>query len=1044
MRSISTGAAALLACYLAIPACSTVWAGLNPETGAFLFENYSENQYGISSPQNWSIARDHRGVMYFGNTSGVLEFDGATWRQIPLAGGVRGVAVDARGTIFVGRIGDFGMLKPDATGTLTFQSLLGRVPRKDRVFDDIWRILPTRDGVYFSSYKRLFRLNPDGTFKSWAPAKKFSRAFFLNNSVYVQSKGAGLMRVNARDELELVPGGEKLGDTKPGAELLQGTASLGDKHIVSTQKQLYLLEPGGLTPFATSAKSYLTENTAESIAVLGGKSIAVGTRTGGLLLLDGDGTPFRTVNSAEGYLDNVTAIYPDTQGGVWLTGFNGITHFNPGLSNFPKGGAITGNVETMIRQGDAIYAGTTEGISRIQTQTGAMPRFETLDGISKTTVWALTRHGESIFAGASNGVYLVSGKVAKVVLRTTTIWDICNSAQDADIVYVAGRPGVLQFRRNGAVWEKSAEFTPPGEEFRSILEDSDGRVWATTRGKIWRLDFRETPVKAEKYTPEGPSEDWANVRRLQGHIVFATTKGLRRYSESMKRFAPDATLGEEYANGSRDVFNIFEDTAGNVWVTGARYHDLLLKNANGYTKQPMPLVRTGINGIYWMSIDPDGTAWVTGSDFVLHRFDRALYGNPDADFRVLTRRIHDLGAAKDIYGGAGTFANVKLPWQSNALRFEFAAPFYEKPTAVQYRYRLEGNDSDWSKWGNETHKEYTHLSEGSYRFRVQALSPHGTIAEQSIIAFGILPPWYRSWWAYSIYLIFGCFGVWGIVQARTRQLREEKRKLEVIVEERTVEIREQRDEIQVQEKKSRELLLNILPVKVADELKATGSVQPVGFEDVTVCFTDFVGFTVSSEKLAPGKLVDSLNEYFTAFDEIIARYGLEKLKTIGDSYMFASGLPVQRKSHAVDAVLAAMEMVEIVKNLAAKPDGTKWGIRVGLHSGPVVAGVVGIRKFAFDIWGNTVNFAARMESSGVPGHVNMSDRTASLLHGLIDTEFRGDVKIKEGRFLPMYLAHGPATSDEATFAHLYEREFGEQVKSFPICSSGVLSEVAGR
>jgi class 3 adenylate cyclase len=282
------------------------------------------------------------------------------------------------------------------------------------------------------------------------------------------------------------------------------------------------------------------------------------------------------------------------------------------------------------------------------------------------------------------------------------------------------------------------------------------------------------------------------------------------------------------------------------------------------------------------------------------------------------------------------------------------------------------------------------------------------------------------------------FGVWGIVRWRTQQLKEDKKRLEIIVEERTVEIRQQRDEIHVQERKSHSLLLNILPAKVADELKATGAVQPVGFDDVTVCFTDFVGFTLSSEKMPPDKLVDALNEYFTAFDEIIARYGLEKLKTIGDSYMFASGLPVRRESHAVDAVLAAIEMADVVKVLAKKVDGTGWNIRIGLHSGPVVAGVVGIRKFAFDIWGNTVNFAARMESSGVHGRVNMSERTCGLTRGLIDCEARGKVKIKEGRELPMFLAIGPV----GDFAARYKAEFGEDPRALPEMPSVVAEEVS--
>ena len=155
--------------------------------------------------------------------------------------------------------------------------------------------------------------------------------------------------------------------------------------------------------------------------------------------------------------------------------------------------------------------------------------------------------------------------------------------------------------------------------------------------------------------------------------------------------------------------------------------------------------------------------------------------------------------------------------------------------------------------------------------------------------------------------------------------------------------------------------------------------------------------------------------------------------------MFASGLPVKRASHAVDAVLAALEMVEVVKELSTRSDGTGWGIRVGLHSGPVVAGVVGIRKFAFDIWGNTVNFAARMESSGVPGRVNISERTHDLTRGLIHCEPRGHIRIKEGRELPMFLAEGPArelvdgeirNGIPDRFAARYREEFSEEPRIF--------------
>ncbi|HVY94546.1 MAG TPA: adenylate/guanylate cyclase domain-containing protein, partial [Bryobacteraceae bacterium] len=545
-------------------------------------------------------------------------------------------------------------------------------------------------------------------------------------------------------------------------------------------------------------------------------------------------------------------------------------------------------------------------------------------------------------------------------------------------------------------------------------------VWAATNDAIWRIDFRDGKVvKNESFgATQGVPPGWKNPRIFHGHTVFATTKGLLRFSESTKRFEPDPELGPQFSDGSRDVFDLFSEPKGNVWITGEHYHGVLLKQANGYRWLNAPLLSAGIQEVYQVAFDPDGVAWAYGASGVLYRWEQALYGNPDENFQVLTRRIQTIGDSRTIYGGAGVLNSVHLPFRENALRFEFAAPFSEAPGSVEYQVKLDGSDDNWSAWSTATSKEETHLSEGSYTFHVRARSPHGAIAESTAISFSMLPPWYRTWWAYCVYLAILGVGVWGFVNWRTRQLMEKNRRLEQIVEERTVEIREQRDEIHRQERQGHALLLNILPESVAHELKTNGSVRPVGFDDVTVCFTDFVGFTLSSERLSPDLLVEQLNRYFTAFDEIVAAHGLEKLKTIGDSYMFAAGLPAPRASHAVDAVLAALEMVEVVKELQQR---TGWNIRVGLHSGPVVAGVVGTRKFAFDIWGNTVNLASRMESSGVPGRVNLSERTWNATRGLIDCEARGAVHTKDGRDLPMYLVRGTAEG----FAQRYHTEFGE-------------------
>lgn len=212
-------------------------------------------------------------------------------------------------------------------------------------------------------------------------------------------------------------------------------------------------------------------------------------------------------------------------------------------------------------------------------------------------------------------------------------------------------------------------------------------------------------------------------------------------------------------------------------------------------------------------------------------------------------------------------------------------------------------------------------------------------------------------------------------------------------------------EIAEQRRRSRALLVNILPDIVAEELETNGSVQPMYYEDVTVVFTDIVGFTRSTEELPAEELVGLLHEYFTGFDKIVDRYGLEKLKTIGDSYMFAGGLPVRSPSGPVDCVLAGLEMAQFTEEMALSGP-VNWRLRIGVNTGPVIAGVVGIRKFAFDIWGDAVNFASRMESASQPGRVNVSSNTFTRVRDFFDCEKQERVRVKEGRDVATYLVGG--------------------------------------
>jgi class 3 adenylate cyclase len=235
------------------------------------------------------------------------------------------------------------------------------------------------------------------------------------------------------------------------------------------------------------------------------------------------------------------------------------------------------------------------------------------------------------------------------------------------------------------------------------------------------------------------------------------------------------------------------------------------------------------------------------------------------------------------------------------------------------------------------------------------------------------------------------------------------------------------------------LLHNILPAKIATELKKENKVAPVHVDAATVLFTDFKGFTQLSEQMPPEKLIADLDECFSAFDQICAEHGLEKIKTIGDSFMCAGGIPDSNHTHVYDVALAALKMrdaIAALKKQRAERGEPYWDVRIGFHTGPVVAGVIGRNKFSYDIWGDTVNTASRMESSGEPGRINISATSHALLHWLFQCRQRGAVAAKNKGMIDMYFLEdlkprfGTIDEPTAEFTRIYEKlRRGAQIRS---------------
>ncbi len=271
-------------------------------------------------------------------------------------------------------------------------------------------------------------------------------------------------------------------------------------------------------------------------------------------------------------------------------------------------------------------------------------------------------------------------------------------------------------------------------------------------------------------------------------------------------------------------------------------------------------------------------------------------------------------------------------------------------------------------------------------------------------------------WADAILLAVVVVGFYLLYRNRIIRIQKQKDLLESQVKQRTIEIIKQKEQVEKQKRmleqekaKTEKLLLNILPREMADELKNKGKAKARKYRSSTVMFTDFSGFTKLAESYEPEDLVAELDSYFIKFDEIVDKYNVEKIKTIGDAYMAAGGVPIRNKSNAIDTTLAALEIQRAMLEIKEQKEaiGEKvWDLRIGLHSGSLIAGVVGIKRFAYDIWGDTVNVAAHMESSGEIGMVNISETTYEGISEFFTTEYRGKVEAKNKGEIDMYFVHG--------------------------------------
>jgi len=779
---------------------------------------------------------------------------------------------------------------------------------------------------------------------------------------------------------------------------------------------LWLGTFNGVSKFDGNTITYFLENEGFSstrvLSMLEDKSgnLWFGTFGGGVFKYDG--RMLTRYTNKEGLSNNfVCSMLEDDIGNLWFSTFGGgVTKYDgKTFAHYTEKSGLSNNVVLSILEGESgtLWFGAWGGsITRYNGRTFTYYRDQM--GLSKNNVWSILKDktGDLWF-----GTYGGASKFDGVrFTRYSESEGLCDN------------------------------------NIRQIIEDSAGNLWfATFGGGVSNYDGKTFTTYSDKV---GLSSNYVMsiCEDKTGALWIATCGGgLTVYNgDSFQHFTARDGLSSNY------VFRTFEDKAGSVWLeTSTGLSRLTPNNSIGLHDESFAadtnntdiqfrnyLYDDGLMNLDLSAENPNHPDKDNGR--ILGYQDRLapyslessipdtiapniqitaieLYNEP-IQWSLLRKKGYESIELKNgmlikeytfsnVSSWYGVPENLSLTYNNNYLTFNFIGVTMNQPKRVKYQYKLEGMDDNWSGITSRNEATYSNLPQGTYTFLVKAMNSEGVWSEPFQYTFTIRPPWWKTWWAYGLYVLIGLASISSYLRWRDRIAIKRRKVLQQKVTEATAEIRLQKEEVEKQKQRSDELLLNILPEQVAEELKERGEAEAKLMDNVTVLFTDFKGFTQLSEKLTPQELVSQIHEYFSAFDAIVVKYGIEKIKTIGDAYMAAGGLPEMNETHAHDVIMAAIEInaYMLAQRQKRQANGEPYfEIRIGIHTGPVVAGIVGVKKFQYDIWGDTVNTASRMESAGEPGKINISESTFELIKDRFNCDYRGEIDAKGKGKMKMY------------------------------------------
>jgi ligand-binding sensor domain-containing protein/DNA-binding CsgD family transcriptional regulator len=754
--------------------------------------NFSKKAYKAGT-QVWDIAQDARGVMWFGNNEGLLEFDGIHWRLHPLPNRtiVRSVRAGLKGRVYVGGQDEFGYFAPEPNGSLAYHSLKPLVPNSEQRLGDVWNISVRSDGVFFRTDHQVFHYQDE----------QLTPLFPAGGNMHFMGDWQGkLLMQDGQFRLYTFENGRLQALQRP-AEFRFGTISgvlqySSDTTLVTTIKNgIFYFDGHQFIPWKTQDDPFLKNNIIFCSGMLNDGKIALGTSLNGLVTLDRQRRIYHHLNKTSGLQNNtILSLFAPKQGGLWLGLDNGIDFVDvhsPFTTIFPDG-ELQGTGYSAQVFGGHIYFGTNTGLYGTRWANYYTPRerrhFQKVQH-SEGQVWSLNEVGGSLLMGHHEGAFEVLGMTAKKLTNLQGVWKF---VPISPAYAVAGHyNGLAFFKKTPAGWGFEATLSGLTESSRLLAKDDQGNIWMAHpyRGIFRvRVNLPEQQLSADFFDQQQglPSALGNHLFQLGENIVFTGEMGIFNFSREQNRFLADANF-EQIFGPNAHVRYLKQDQAGNIWYATDRETGLLMVENNTLGKNvrrvPIPELsaRLTVGFQFILPVDQQNVFVATDQGFI--HFNPAVYfSQKDSSLRLVLHEVRlKNGADSVLYGGnlvgqEGP-AEVTLSARQNSLAFAFSATDYPGSEFVRYSHFLEGADQDWSDWTSETDLIFNNLHPGEYTFRLKARNQHGVESPVLSFRFTVLPPWYASQWAYLFYFLMLAGLVLGFIYRQQRRFALEKRGL---------------------------------------------------------------------------------------------------------------------------------------------------------------------------------------------------------------------------------------------------------------------------